>query len=843
MAAKLEETKLYKELERRCGKGEANPLSDIELMSSVTKTSREMSNVLNRTCANFPDYTLHDEGHAVRVILLMGQLMGEETISTLSVVDISLLILAAYAHDLGMAVGREKREEIRKSDAYKDFLLENEDVWLKAEKARERGEQELYEHISSEIFQNYLRKVHHEMSGELVEDTFANALKVEDKSLVAPIAELSRSHGWSVEDLRDMNEFPFAARFLCDMKFLAVVLRLADYLDLDPARAPESLMSLIKPGNEKSRREWRKHQANNFFVSDKLIKFMASFKDFFEEKALRDTLRDIEKERRDCLDLLNARQYSFKQSLELFKPVEVDIKSEGYIYEEFKFHLEYKEILSILMGTRLYRDERVFIRELLENSLDACRCAEAAHEAAEGREYNGKIILARYRDGTEREVVEITDNGSGMTRSIINTYFMGVGRSYYQSFAFRRKGLGFQPVSQFGIGILSCFMVADYIEVETCPDPFVHTEVPAEEIKGLKLEIRGPHEYFVVRELPEAPPGTKVRVFLKKKLASSVSNLTSRFLGRIPYKVEMRDIEKASIEFRNESFDFSSELFSALFVAMPGSFGYASRDLEFENKFGFGLHGRIRFYMLEANDRRYLELGDVGKYSFVGFGPIGETMLNPKQLTEEIAQSIYSLLNRIQRLRSSFSGAVCDDIDTILRHFGTVLEQLTHQHDPDDLKIVWSSLVGQIEALKTSGGYRANVASVSVDELLREAISQVDSFVTGQIRLSVPKGIITQDGIKLSSFFELPRHVKLGIGYLYNLDLCGEHRLTLNAARDGVVLDDKFEAFAMYLCKEVGEFLGNWFREESVPPEQIEDYVLKVPNILGETIKRVFSQG
>ena len=68
---------------------------------------------------------------------------------------------------------------------------------------------------------------------------------------------------------------------------------------------------------------------------------------------------------------------------------------------------------------------------------------------------------------------------------------MRVGRSYYQSFAFRRKQLGFYPVSQFGVGILSCFMKSDYIEVETRPDPAVYPDgVVGEE--ALKLEIRGP---------------------------------------------------------------------------------------------------------------------------------------------------------------------------------------------------------------------------------------------------------------------------------------------------------------------------------------------------------------
>src|SRR5262249_49920129 len=149
------------------------------------------------------------------------------------------------------------------------------------------------------------------------------------------LAILCRSHGEPVTEVAKLKPLPLATRFRVDMPFLACVLRLADYLDLDASRAPRSLFDLIKPGTEKSRREWRKRQATNFFVSEASIEFQASFDDFFEEKALRDTLEGIEAERQDCMEFLRNRREGHRLALE--NPVDVRIESIGYLYETFQF--------------------------------------------------------------------------------------------------------------------------------------------------------------------------------------------------------------------------------------------------------------------------------------------------------------------------------------------------------------------------------------------------------------------------------------------------------------------------------------------------------------------------
>ncbi len=63
-----------------------------------------------------------------------------------------------------------------------------------------------------------------------------------------------------------------------------------------------------------------------------------------------------------------------------------------------------------------------------------------------------------------------TDNGIGMDQYIVQNYLAVIGKSYYQSDDFQRSGIPVDPISRFGIGILTCFMISDSIEITTQKD-------------------------------------------------------------------------------------------------------------------------------------------------------------------------------------------------------------------------------------------------------------------------------------------------------------------------------------------------------------------------------------
>jgi HSP90 family molecular chaperone len=51
------------------------------------------------------------------------------------------------------------------------------------------------------------------------------------------------------------------------------------------------------------------------------------------------------------------------------------------------------------------------------------------------------------------------------------------------------------PISRFGVGILSCFMYADYVEIETFKDPNT-----TKNQESLKISIPSKVNYFVIKK-------------------------------------------------------------------------------------------------------------------------------------------------------------------------------------------------------------------------------------------------------------------------------------------------------------------------------------------------------
>ena len=113
-----------------------------------------------------------------------------------------------------------------------------------------------------------------------------------------------------------------------------------------------------------------------------------------------------------------------------------------------------------LLSHHLYTSPQVYLRELLQNAVDA---VTATAERADGAQGRGTVLIESPQttgDGTLR----IHDNGIGLTEDQVHELLATIGRSS------KRDELGFarhEFLGQFGIGLLSCFMVSDRIAVTT----------------------------------------------------------------------------------------------------------------------------------------------------------------------------------------------------------------------------------------------------------------------------------------------------------------------------------------------------------------------------------------
>ena len=184
-----------------------------------------------------------------------------------------------------------------------------------------------------------------------------------------------------------------------------------------------------------------------------------------------------------------------------------------YLYRETQFNLSKNQVIDLLMGTKLYGDPEVALRELLQNSIDACLLRQAL-ENSWGTQYTPQILI-KYSTENNEDILEIIDNGTGMDQNIIDSYYSKVGSSFYVSSEFydlkSQANANFTPTSRFGIGILSCFMVADTLVVDTR-----RVYGPHDSSTPINITIEGQESIFWIKPGLRQIPGTSTKLFLRK---------------------------------------------------------------------------------------------------------------------------------------------------------------------------------------------------------------------------------------------------------------------------------------------------------------------------------------
>jgi molecular chaperone HtpG len=123
-----------------------------------------------------------------------------------------------------------------------------------------------------------------------------------------------------------------------------------------------------------------------------------------------------------------------------------------------KFQVDLRGVVDLL-SHHLYASPRVYLRELLQNAADAI----AAGRADEDDPVPARIVIEP-ADATADGCLRLHDTGVGLTEREVHELLATIGRSS------KRDELGFARqdfLGQFGVGLLSCFLVADEIVLET----------------------------------------------------------------------------------------------------------------------------------------------------------------------------------------------------------------------------------------------------------------------------------------------------------------------------------------------------------------------------------------
>ncbi|EPD64586.1 HSP90 family protein [Streptomyces sp. HGB0020] len=113
-----------------------------------------------------------------------------------------------------------------------------------------------------------------------------------------------------------------------------------------------------------------------------------------------------------------------------------------------------------LLSHHLYSSPRVYLRELLQNAVDAITARRAEQPDAPAR-------VRLYVDSQAGAALRVEDTGVGLTEADVHNLLATIGRSSKRADA---SAAGIQEVrsdflGQFGIGLLACFVVAERIRV------------------------------------------------------------------------------------------------------------------------------------------------------------------------------------------------------------------------------------------------------------------------------------------------------------------------------------------------------------------------------------------
>ncbi len=131
--------------------------------------------------------------------------------------------------------------------------------------------------------------------------------------------------------------------------------------------------------------------------------------------------------------------------------------------EDFRFKVNLGGMIEIL-SDHLYSSPNVYIRELLQNGVDAISAKKNFEKEAgitDNTANSGCITL----DIEEGKKLVFTDNGLGLTEAEIHQFLAIIGESSKRNLTDGRIQTDY--IGRFGIGLLSCFMVSDEIRMYT----------------------------------------------------------------------------------------------------------------------------------------------------------------------------------------------------------------------------------------------------------------------------------------------------------------------------------------------------------------------------------------
>lgn len=584
------------------------------LWTSWQQDRRWLSQLLDFTVFSAPMYSRHNAAHCEAVIHNIECLLGEEEIRRLSASDCFALLVAVYLHDIGMVATSADRRGAVKSDDFRRFVEKlqkspdpsmrwSADVFSKWSFLTEDQDPEYqpqYDIYRSMVLllAEYQRMQHADVSAHRLEEWIKDPAKLQNGLLMTgipmriflQIAGCARAHGES--DFHTLlSTLPqYDGGFAQDTyhpMFIAVLLSLGDILDLDSNRFNPFTQDVAGEGDlfpAASQAHYRKHQAiRSLRISPKRIHIEADCGSPNELRLLCQELDWLGGFLKNCsYHWASIAPDNFRGCLPVVELDKVSLNGARIPPDlvTTKFELSQKKAFHLLSGANLYDLKYPFLRELLQNAIDAvklqyftdysasefgkmetlglCQANQTmpfkkypihVDMAVKKRHLNsgGQLsdivkadfdmplsqLLREYEFGVE---VKVQDCGIGISAEDIQ-HISQVGSSHeHRLNQISHMPEWLRPTGHFGIGLQSLFLVDDHFTCVTrtrtaeCYEMTFHSGDRAE---GYINIIPRPVQSA---EQGDIPYGTCFSVFVSERHKVSHNDDMTGWLGMDPYQ-------------------------------------------------------------------------------------------------------------------------------------------------------------------------------------------------------------------------------------------------------------------------------------------------------------------
>ncbi len=551
----------------------------------------------------FPHYTRHTVLHSDAIVVQMSKLIFEDNDPSRPTLPISpmeayIAAAAAYLHDAGMVVSDQKKGELIASDSWREWTGNGGSGahrWAGIQEFRDGNAPPdpalrnfLADVQTRFLIAEFVRRTHHFRVKELLsenEDQLGR-FAFNNPTLLRTIANVCIAHGLQQSELEDHERYPDRRDIdgqQTNVQFLALLLRLGDLLDMSVDRACPLLLNAACPLPPESFAHWTQYRRITHSVTaPDLIEITAECENQEEHRFLSDWCQWLVDEIRSASFLVgrSRRHGDWRLPAASMDGPDATIHirpaaTAQYIPSRWKFDFDADAVFTRFIED-IYESPTVFLRELIQNALDATRCQlyldlakdgestpDSPTQVAEQRrgKYPLRISLEQRPVKNElsgvdelRQVVVVEDVGLGMDRDIIHRYFLQVARSFYTTPEFRRR-FKFVPTSRFGLGFLSVFAVSDHIVVETYKPTSISADGP------VRIVLTGPRNYLLLEKGRRRTNGTRIEVLLREQMqAGEVTRLIRGWCRRVEFPILVSELGMEATVTAESASDFVYEI-------------------------------------------------------------------------------------------------------------------------------------------------------------------------------------------------------------------------------------------------------------------------------------------